>query len=73
MIGNVPSVRNVSAVRSMFFMPRRVARVESNSKEQTFEVDSHADTTCLGAGALKFYDFDCPVDVHGYDPALGSR
>ena len=47
--------------------------VEINSKETTFEVDSHADTTCLGSGALKLFDYDCPVNVQGYDSALGVK
>ena len=48
-------------------------RVESNFKESSFEVDSHADTTCLGSGALNFFDYDCPVNVQGYDIALGVK
>ena len=43
----------VSAVRTVFLRPRMVSQVESNSKETTLEVDSHADTTCLGRRALK--------------------
>ena len=50
-----------------------VSQLESNPKETTLEVDSHADTTCLGHGALKIFDFNCPVNVQGYDPALGVR
>ena len=50
-----------------------VAQLESNSKESTLEVDSHADTTCLGHGALKIFDFNSPVNVQGYDPSLGIR
>ena len=30
-----------------------MGKVESNPKGETFELDSHADTTCLGGGALK--------------------
>ena len=37
------------------------------------EVDSHADTTCLGGGVLKIYDYNCPVNVQGYDPLLGAK
>ena len=59
----------------MLFRPRVVSGVECNSKEPKFEVDSHVDTntTCLGSGALKIYDFDCPVNVQGYDSALGVK
>ena len=53
---------------------RRVAKIECfNSNETTLEVDSHADTTCLGAGALKLFDFNCPVRVQGYGESLGTR
>ena len=57
----------------MFLRPRAVGKVESNSRGDTFELDSHADTTCLGGGALKLFDYNCPVNVHGYDAALGMR
>ena len=50
-----------------------VPQLESNPKETTLEVDSHADTTCLGHGALKIFDFNSPVDVQGYDPSLCVR
>ena len=50
-----------------------VPQLECNPKETTLEVDSHADTTCLGHGALKIFDFNCPVNVQGYDPSLGVR
>ena len=66
--------REICAVRTMCLRPNRLARVASiNSKETTLEVDSHADTTCLGAGALKLFDFNCPVRVQGYDESLGTR
>ena len=57
----------------MLFRPRVVSGVECNSKESTFKVDSHADTTCLGGRALKIYNFDCPVNVQGCDSALGVK
>ena len=63
----------MSSVRTLFLRPRKVSQVESNSKETTLEVDSHADTTCLGRGALKIFDFNTPVNVQGYDASLGIR
>ena len=42
------------------------------TKETTLELDSHADTSVLGAGALIFLDYDRPVIVEAYDPRLGS-
>ena len=48
-----------------------VSQVEINSKETILEVDSHADTTCLGHGALRIFYFNCPVNVQRYDLSLG--
>lgn len=54
MIGNPPKVdskvesRVVSAVRTVFIRPRGVASVGTNGNESTLELDSHADTCCLG-------------------------
>ena len=31
-----------------------MGKVESNPKGETFELDSYADTTCLGGGAKKY-------------------
>jgi hypothetical protein len=36
-------------------------------------MDSHADTTVLGAGALIIESYDQPVEVVGYDPQQGSQ
>ena len=62
-------------LRTVYLRPRSsyVGAVETNSNETTFEADSHADTTCLGRGTLKIFDYDTPVNVQGYDPALGSK
>ena len=60
----------------MYLRPRAVnvlSASASNPNEIPFEADSHADTTCLGGGALKILDFNTPVRVQGYDPALGAR
>ena len=50
-----------------------VYQVACNSLETTLEADSHADTTCLGRGVLKIYDYNFPVNVQGYDPSLGTK
>ena len=66
----------MSAVRTMYLRPRDVnvsSALASNIVEIPFEADSHADTTCLGGGALKILDYNTPVRVQGYDPALGAR
>ena len=62
-------------LRTIYLRPRAagVAAVASNTNEIPMESDSHADTTCLGRGALKILDFDSPVRVQGYDPSLGAR
>ena len=59
----------------MYLRPRAigVSAIASNSNEVPLEADSHADTCCLGGGALKILDFNTPVRVQGYDPSLGSR
>ena len=59
----------------MHLRPRAagISAVASNTNEIPFEADSHADTTCLGRGALKILDFNTPVRVQGYDPSLGAR
>ncbi len=38
--------------------------------ETTLELDSHTDTCVLGRDALIFLDYDRPVIVKGYDPAV---
>ena len=39
----------------------------------TLELDSHADTCVLGRDCLVILDYDQPVQVVGYDPALGGK
>ena len=57
------------------FKPRvaNVAVVAHNYKETTLELDSHADTSILGNGSLVVADFNEPVNVQGYNPALGTN
>ena len=43
------------------------------SDETTLESDTHADTCCLGEGALEILDHGEPVNVQGYDSTLGSK
>ena len=50
-----------------------VSQVACKVDETTLEADSHADTTCLGRGALVLFDYDQPVNVQGYDPSLGAK
>ena len=50
-----------------------MASVGHNDKETTLELDSHADTSVLGGGALVVADFNEPVNVQGYDPSLGTK
>jgi hypothetical protein len=54
-----------------------MTQVSSNSKlETTLELDLHANTTVLGAGALIVQNYNQnynrPVEVVGYDPSHGS-
>ena len=57
----------------MYLSPRATGKVTHNSKETTFEVDSHADATCLGSVALNIFDYNCIVNVQGYDASLDIR
>ena len=52
------------------FRPRvsQVASVVRNDKATTLELDSHADISVLGGGALVVAEFNDPVNVQGYDP-----
>ena len=72
---NLDNAFEVSAVRSMWLQPRAsyLSEIGTNTNESFLEADSHADTTCLGVGALKLLDFETPVNVHGYDSNLGSK
>ena len=72
-MGKPHKISVVSAVGTMFSRQRAMGKVESNSKGDTFELDSHADTTCLGGGALKLFNCSYPVNVHAYDASLGMR
>ena len=65
----------IPSLRMVWLRPRSsyVSTIGINSNETTFEADSRADTTCLGRGALPIFDYGTPVNVQGYDPALGSK
>ena len=52
---------------------KSVSRVACNDLETTLEADSHAGTKCLGGGVLKIYDYNCYVNIQGYDPSLGAK
>ena len=67
------TVAAVSTVRRVYMQPIRLSTLTSNNKETSLELDSHADTCCVGKEALVIYDYDLPVTVSGYDPQLGSR
>ena len=50
-----------------------MSAVTCNDKEIILELDSHADTSALGNGALVLAYFNEPVNVQGYDLALGTK
>ena len=52
---------------------RLVSSLSNKSKETSLELDSHADTCCIGKHAFVFRDYDRPVSVYGYDSSLGSK
>jgi hypothetical protein len=47
---------------------KRISNVET-----TLELDSHAEKCILGCDALIFVDYDQPVVIEGYNPALGTK
>ena len=47
------------------------SRQQPTTSDSRTELDSHADTCVVGRNALIFHDFERPVNVTGYDPALG--
>jgi len=47
--------------------------VASNRLDTTLDLDSHADTSCLGRGTLILHDYQTPVQVQGYDASLGTK
>ena len=62
-------------MRTVWLCPRlsTVSAIATNDNKKTLESDLHADTTCLGGGTLKLFDYDYPVNVQGYVPALGAK
>ena len=50
-----------------------LSSVTLNDLETNLELDSHADTSCLGVCALVLTDYESPVYVQGYEPALGTK
>ena len=67
------TVAAVSTVRHVNIRPHGISTLTTNPRETSLELDSHADTCCVGAGALIIADYDRPVTVTGYDPQLGTR
>ena len=65
----VRSVRYVNLTRPTL----RLSSMTSNVNETSLELDSHADTCCIGSCSLILNDYDRPVTVYGYDPGLGSQ
>lgn len=52
---------------------RIVSSLLNKSNETSFELDSHADSCCIGKHSYVFRDYDRPVSVYGYDTSLGSK
>ena len=70
------TVAVVSTARNVNLRPHGVHTISlltTNPRETSLELDSHADTCCVGKDALIIYDYDRPVTVSGYDPGLGAR
>ena len=63
---------SVVTVRNVVLNPR-VLSTADRVNDVTLELDSHADTCCVGKNALIINDYDRPVTVYGYDKSLGSQ
>ena len=50
-----------------------MSAIATNVNNTTLESDSHVNTTCLERGALTIFEFECPVNVQGYNPALDAK
>ena len=63
------------ATRTVWLRPRsaNVSTVATNSNETTLKANSHTDTKFLGGGTLKLFYYDCPINVQGYETALGVK
>ena len=62
-------------VRTMYIRPRVavISFVGVKDNETTLESDSYANTFVLGGGTLEILDHEQPVNVQGYDAALGVK
>ena len=64
----------LAAMRTVSLMPRQVSNMTlTDTNDFHCECDSHADTTVMGHGALIITDYNQPVQVQGYNPALGTK
>ena len=63
------------ATRTVWLRPRsaNVSTVATNSNKTKLNANSHANTTCLGGVTLNLFDYDCTVNVQGYDTNLGVK
>jgi hypothetical protein len=69
-IQTIAPLRTVRLTRPLLKMS---SMSSNNPLEMSLELDSHADTTVLGAGALIIQSYDQPVEVVGYDPQQGLQ
>jgi hypothetical protein len=69
--------RILKTIRTIRLTTRKITNVTSNDYnvlgETTLELDSHADTCVLGRDALIVSNYDQPVEVEGYNRALGTK
>ena len=63
-------IRTVHLTRPLLKMS---SMSSNNPLEKCLELDSHADTAVLVAGALIIQSYDQPVEVVGYDPQQGLQ
>ena len=52
---------------------QRLSSLLTPGNNTSLELDSHADTSVLGRNVSIYLDHQRPINVHGYDLALGSK
>lgn len=62
-----------AAVRTIVLSGRHVGQTNTNSNNIRIELDSHADTTCVGSNVLVLREHTRVVNVSGFDPTMPSK
>ena len=72
-MSNYHDLYTLAAMRTVSLMPRWVSNMTlTDTNDFRCECDSHTNTTVMGCGALIVTDYNQPVQVQRYYPALGT-